>query len=189
MGGVSSTYFVLLTSDFYNIFSSRSYRTIREIADNGHDIGLHFDETSYSERERTPDVMRAAIIKEAGILSTAIDMEVKAVSMHRPGKEILEADLEIPGIINSYSKEFFKGFKYLSDSRRRWREPVDEIIQSKEYDRLHILTHAFWYDEEEFDICDRIKAFVNTANRSRYKYVGENLADLQSVMTESEVLG
>lgn len=29
-----------------------------------------------------------------------------------------------------------------------------DIIRSGEYDRLHILTHAFWYHEKEEDITD-----------------------------------
>lgn len=44
----------------------------------------------------------------------------------------LEADLQIPGIMNSYGRTFFHDFKYLSD--RRWREPVLDIIRSEEYD-------------------------------------------------------
>ena len=39
----------------------------------------------------------------------------------------------VPGMINGYGKVYFKEFKYLSDSRRWWREPVEEIIESGQY--------------------------------------------------------
>ena len=100
---------------------------------------------------------------------------------------MLEADLEIPGMINSYGQAFFKGFKYLSDSRRRWREPVDEIIASEAYEHLHILTHAFWYNESEISIHDSVKAFVNDGNRQRYFSMKSNITDLETIMREDEI--
>ena len=63
--------------------------------------------------------------------------------MHRPSRWVLEADLKIPGMVNSYGKEFFQDFKYVSDSRMRWREDVMKYAIEKAYPRLHILTHAF----------------------------------------------
>ena len=45
--GIKSTYFILLRGDFYNVFSDDAMRVIRSLADMGHAIGLHFDETLY----------------------------------------------------------------------------------------------------------------------------------------------
>lgn len=108
--------------------------------------------------------------------------------MHRPSRETLEADYDIPGIVNSYGKTFFHDFKYLSDSRRRWREPVEDIIRSGEHDRLHILTHAFWYHEEEEDISQTVGEFIRSANRERYAQMMENITDLPSILREEAVL-
>lgn len=44
---VRSTYFVLLTCDFYNVFSAKNRAMLREMASVGHTIGLHFDEATY----------------------------------------------------------------------------------------------------------------------------------------------
>lgn len=184
--GVRSTYFVLVTSDLYNVFSAKSERLLQAILDCGHEIGLHFDEVRYPYISTAEDV-RDKILEEARLLSLIIRKPVDTVSMHRPSKMMLEADLEIPGMINSYGRVFFREFKYLSDSRRRWREPVKEIVISKAFDRLHILTHAFWYNETEIDIHDSICAFVNAGNMQRYKYEYENITDFQSIMTEEEV--
>ena len=185
--GVASTYFVLLTSGLYNVFSKEAYSGLQKIMDMGHTIGLHFDEARYPECEGDHETLIKHICKESDILSDAIGTKIDIVSMHRPSKGLLEADISIPGIINSYSSLFFSDFKYLSDSRRRWREPVEEIIDSGEYERLHILTHAFWYAEEDNGISETVRGFVNSANRQRYNILEENITDLSSIMTPDEI--
>jgi len=153
----------------------------------GHEIGLHFDEASYAPALR-PDEVVQNIIKECGLLFALLETRVSTVSMHRPSKSTLEADFQIPGIVNSYGKTFFRDFKYLSDSRRRWREPVLDIIRSGEFDRLHILTHAFWYHEAEEDISQTVRNFVRLAGPERYRQMAENITDIASILTEEEAL-
>ena len=92
------------------------------------------------------------------------------------------------GHSDSYSSTFFNDIKYLSDSRRRWREPVEGIIASEEYERLQILTHAFWYSENEKGLHDTISDFINRANRDRYECMLDNFTDLQGIMTSEEIL-
>lgn len=181
---VSSTYFVLLTSDFYNPASRKSLAQLRSLQAMGHEIGLHFDEVAYSG-SNVP--VEEFIRREADILSDILGTEVTTVSMHRPSKATLEADLKIPGLVNSYGQTFFHDFKYLSDSRRRWREPVLDIICSGEYDRLHILTHAFWYHEQEETISQTVGNYIRAANSERYRQMMENITDLPSILPESEV--
>ncbi len=118
----------------------------------------------------------------------AVGTQVSAVSMHRPSRAILDADIHIPDMINSYGKKFFREFKYLSDSRRHWREPVEEIIDSAEYDRLHILTHPFWYSEKEYDMHRAVAGFINSGNLQRYQQMERNITDLESIMGREEVL-
>jgi len=185
--GVHSTYFVLLTSDFYNVFSGKSADILHKISECGHQIGLHFDEVRYPELTGNADAIREKIIRESNCLSAAVGREITTVSMHRPSKAILEADLEIPGIINSYGSVYFKGFKYLSDSRRRWREPVEDIISSEQYDRLHILTHAFWYNETETDLHDSLLGFIRAGAGDRYALLDENFTMLSDVVRLDEI--
>ena len=185
--GVKSTYFVLVTSDFYNIFSSRNEKLLHGILDCGHDVGLHFDEARYPEIKTHKDASEK-ILEEAKLLSIITQRSVDTVSMHRPSKMMLEADMKIPGIINSYGQLFFEEFKYVSDSRRRWREPVEEIVTGGLYNRLHILTHAIWYNEEEIDLHSSLFRYINSGNIQRYRFEKENFTDLQSVMSENEVM-
>ena len=184
--GVRSTWFVLLRTDFYNAASKAGREALRHIQSLGHEIGLHFDEASYVPALR-PDEVVQDIIKECGLLSALLETQVSSVSMHRPSEATLEADYVIPGIVNSYGKTFFHDFKYLSDSRRRWREPVEDIIRSGAVDRLHILTHAFWYHETEEDISQTVGDFIRSANQERYCHMAENITDIRSILREEEV--
>ena len=185
--GISSTYFVLLTSDFYNVFSKANRDKLRQIVNCGQEIGLHFDEVAYPDQMGDADAIRERILEERDMLREAVGGAISTVSMHRPSKAILDADLEIPGMINSYGKTFFHDFKYLSDSRRRWREPVEGIVATKQYKRLHILTHAFWYHEKEESIKETVGAFIHSANRERYGQMQDNITDLESVLLEAEI--
>lgn len=185
---IHSTWFVLLRTDFYNPASAASQQFLRRIRSLGHEIGLHFDEIAYtgenSADTQDPSSMEKQILFEAGILSDICGCPVTTVSMHRPSKATLEADLHIPGIVNSYGKTFFHDFKYLSDSRCHWREPVEDIIRSGEHDRLHILTHAFWYHEQKQDIGQTIDTFIRAASSERYMQMSENITNLPEVLGE-----
>ena len=153
--GIKSTYFVLMTSDFYNPASKKSLEGLRMFQELGHEIGLHFDEMAYDD---LGDVV-GTIQKEAKLLSDILGTPITTVSMHRPSQKTLDANYEIPGMINSYGKTFFNDFKYLSDSRRRWREPVLDIIKSGQYDRL----------------------------QERYYQEKENIKDIESILDITEI--
>lgn len=185
--GVKSTYFVLITSDFYNIFSKKTDTLLQSIMACGHEIGLHFDEVRYPGS--AVGEIKSKIIDECNLLGSAIGKNVKTVSMHRPSKTILNANIQIPGIINSYGVEYFKEFKYLSDSRRIWREPVMEIIYSGQFKRLHILTHAFWYGESEQNLHSSLLRYINSGNTNRYSIMDDNFTRLADEVRVDEILG
>ena len=178
--GVHSTYFLLLTSDFYNVASARSQKGIQRIINLKHDIGLHFDEKRYPN---APTSIVSHIQKEVSLLESFIEYPVRSVSMHRPSPKTLSANYQIPGIVNSYSKLFFEEFKYLSDSRRRWREPVMDIVAAATFPRLHILTHAIWYNEKEQSLSKTLWEFITSANGERYQQEKENITNLESIIS------
>ncbi len=122
------------------------------------------------------------IRREINLLADVLECEIKSVSMHRPSLKTLHANYHLGNIVNSYSTEFFSGFKYVSDSRRRWREDVCEIIKSREYDRLHILTHAFWYNVVEKNIKQSILEFIGNAELERKIALSKNITDLDEII-------
>lgn len=190
--GVKSTYFVLLTSDFYNVASRKSREELKQIISLGCDIGLHFDEVCYPKlmeeaSKGNCDLVIKTVCKEAEILSELLDYKVQSVSYHRPSQAVLAAELDFPGLINSYGHTFFHEFKYISDSRRRWREPVLDIIKSKQFPRLHILTHAFWYNEKEKDIKKSVSDFIKNGNINRWNTFRQNITDLESIVSREDI--
>ena len=168
--GVVSTYFVMLRNEMYNVASKEVIKLIKQIVDNGHIIGLHFDETYYSRNEE----IVSNIKKEAELLEQLLDVPIASVSMHMPSEETLNADFYIEGMINSYSKKYTKEYKYLSDSMMRWRENVDDIIESEKYEKLHILTHPIWYNEtclQVKEIIERDAVFKNKELNECWKMI------------------
>lgn len=185
--GVCSTYFVLVSSEFYNVATKKNAGLLKKIHAMGHQIGLHFDEMCYEGKGSGEMVIMAE--KEKEILQNVIEMPVTTVSMHRPSKMMLENEVSFPSMINSYSSKFFKEFKYLSDSRMHWRENVEAVIKSHDYHRLHILTHAFWYAKSEWGgVRERLLEFILQANLERYSWQKENFRDLDEFITEEDVI-
>lgn len=182
MHGITSTYFVLLTSNFYNIHSSRNRNIVKEIQGMGHTVGLHFDETAYPADAGYVDKIEPDIRKELGILSEVLETDITVFSYHRPTKAILDTDIKIQGAVNSYGNLFFRQFKYLSDSRMHWREPVLDIIQMGTYSHLHILTHPFWYHREEIGMKEILYDFLNRAGMERYEDLNDNFTDLGDIL-------
>lgn len=177
---VKSTFFVLLTSDFYNIASKKNIQLLNEIVGLGHGIGLHFDEVSYNDDQK--DDIPTLIKRECQIMESILNVPITSVSMHRPSKNTLNANYSISGIINSYGNRFFNEYKYLSDSRCRWREPIIDIIESQKYEKLHILTHPFWYNETQMSIKETLYKFISDASSERYETEKENITDLDSIL-------
>jgi hypothetical protein len=183
---IRSTYFVLLNTNFYNVFSTAVNRIVKEIAGLGHEIGLHFDEVAISLHQKKD--MSQYIQKELNILEQVLERPISVVSMHRPSKATLEADITIPDVINSYGQIFFKEFKYISDSRHAWREDAERIISSKQYNRLHILTHPFWYTEQKMSCRDKLFSFVTAGNLSRYYTLNDNFRDLDEFLKRKDLI-
>lgn len=187
-GPVVSTYFVLISSDLYNPFSKENIQHLKIIMSAGHEIGLHFDEKKYmTEDDFDEEYLKDSVKKEAHVLSEIIERPVLSVSMHRPSKKFLEKDMTFDGLINSYSKKFFKQFKYMSDSRMNWRENAEEIVSSGKENALHILTHPIWYGENEKTIGGILKKFISSAVIERYRTVNDNLRNLEEIVKLEEL--
>ncbi|CAM3268568.1 hypothetical protein FITA111629_13770 [Filibacter tadaridae] len=184
--GVKSTYFVLLSTDFYNIFSKKSFELLEKIMLLGHEIGLHFDEKRYDIN--TVDDIKKYIESEASILSKLLHKQIQVISMHRPSKLVLENDIKFDKLVNSYSSNFFKNMKYVSDSRMNWRENPIELIESGNYQKLHILTHPFWYSSENETMEYKLLNFLNKANIDKYDFMNDNFRDLTSVISKDEII-
>lgn len=138
-----------------------------------------------------PQKINELIKQELTVLNSVMEKETcMSISMHRPSQMTLKSNLKIDnGIANSYSKEFFKTFKYVSDSRMNWREDPIQVIQSGKHNWIQLSTHPFWYFEEPKDMKSIIYDFLCCKENAecRYNTFSENFSRLNDVLTIEEV--
>lgn len=139
--GVRSTYFVLPNSPLYNLLEDEVIEILIKIRDMGHWTGLHVD------LPNTPLFKNATIKKITNILFKSFSSLVPfepVISYHRPTRDVF--GLKFESFANTYEDRFFKDIKYLSDSRKNWREgcPCQAILEGK-YQQLQLLTHPIWW--------------------------------------------
>lgn len=139
---ISATYFVLLSSEFYNIFSPHSQKCLHDILACGHRIGLHFDPTAHDDPE-------SGIEKDKKALEMVIGEMVTIMSFHRPHKEWLNSTRRICDLPHTYEPRFFSEIAYVSDSRGGWHHghPYDHqaLVEGR---ALQLLTHPIWWMHE-----------------------------------------
>jgi hypothetical protein len=143
---IISTYFIYLSSPFYNVFSQKSEKIIREIISLNHNIGLHFD---YSKNHvHSNSQIKHNVHRDAAFLESYFGIKVDAVSFHRPESLKFLSYLELTTYPHTYEPLFIEKFKYFSDSRGRWRfgDPL-ESSEFHEGKNLQILIHPIWWNE------------------------------------------
>jgi hypothetical protein len=159
--GVRATYFVWLTSPFYNCFDPAQRALIGRLMAAGHEIGLHFDASRLADG-CSVDQLEADVVEECAVLERVVDRPVRTMSFHRPKPELIRRDLRIPGYTSAYGRRFSEDFKYLSDSGRNWREGCvcQKLRDDDAPTRLHLLTHAFWWTGKGDSIASRANEFI-----------------------------
>lgn len=147
--GLHSTFFVNIHSSFYNPFELSQTRLLRQIFAMGHDVGVHFDWSYYSESDS--DELDRCVSRETALLSDIVGKTPVAVSFHNPTQEILEIDsARLGGLANAYSRQLMDGAEYCSDSNGYWRhQRLADIISDKAVGPLQVLTHPGWWQESE----------------------------------------
>ena len=140
-----STYFILLRSNFYNIFSSVATKIIKEILSLGHKIGLHFDHSIYKNLDSAS--IDKYCEKECYAIESWFNIQINSISFHKPSKYLLSLDKNIAGRINTYHSTYFKKILYCSDSRGNWHygDPIS-YIENKNNQAIQLLTHPIWWD-------------------------------------------
>ncbi|WP_435184896.1 hypothetical protein [Halobellus sp. EA9] len=181
---ISSTFFVLVTADFYNALSESVGKTFRKIDRLGHDIGLHFDTGRYWEAEPNPQELQTKVRSEQTALRALGEFDiVETIAFHNPPSWTL--DRQFDGIESTYEPEFFGDIKYESDSLHRWRE--EPPLQDGKPSRLQILTHPVLWGESDECLEHRIisaqrrlldRADKCVVERTNIKWDPTNLTDV-----------
>lgn len=153
--GVESTFFIMTTCDTYNPLSARNRQILSEMANNGFEIGLHFDPTVYGDIPRNE--LKSKVDAEAKILESITNQKIKSISLHNPSVHGQYPEFE--GYINAYHMDFFSDESYMSDSCMdfRGKNPFDFVLKAKETP-VQILLHPLHYTENGDDY---IRIFTN----------------------------
>lgn len=145
--GIKSTYFIMLRSPVYNLFSRSNSIALNQILILGHDLGLHYD-AGFHSRKSIPLVK--SIMNEIKVLETMFGKKIKCVSFHQPSKEIISSNLDLKPFKNTYNDYDMAGFHYVSDSNKNWKkESAYEIYSNKIYDKFQLLIHPIWWMTNE----------------------------------------
>jgi hypothetical protein len=147
--GISSTYFFLLTSPFYNPASAAGRERVRSIAALGHAIGLHFDATVHDSPDDATEFNHKCA-DEARQLEAISGVSVDAVSFHRPASTLVGGGPELTAPrIHTYLPRYVREMEYCSDSAGVWRYgPPEERLAIARGQAMHLLTHAAWWGKE-----------------------------------------
>lgn len=150
----TATYFVLVSSPFYNVLDADVGATIREIEALGHDVALHFDTGAYWDEEPTESELSARVAAERDVLETAVGSTVATVSFHNPPDWALRREFE--GFVSAYEPRFFDAIAYVADANQRWREA--NPFESSLPEALQMVTHPVLWGDRPGDVVDRLEA-------------------------------
>lgn len=142
--GVCSTYLFLLRSQNYNLLCGSSVSQVQEMVAMGHDIGLHHS-CEPGEAIDNGEELADRIRGDADLLGQQIGFPVRCFSLHNPA-ENGNFELDVAGLINTYSAPYFKTIKYLSESNFNWREGCPcGLFREGKYEAIQVLVHPMSY--------------------------------------------
>lgn len=166
---IRSTFFIWLSSPFYNILEPLNRDAINSILRMGHQIGLHFYEGDYDLNIGSD--LTSYVKKEAEFLEMIFQTKVHAVSFHIPSKAILLGEYKLSKeFINTYHEDFFKKIKYTSDSSMHWREGcLCKLLESGTAERIQALMHPIWWQQNNFPKHEIMDKYSESKKQKFYK--------------------
>jgi len=182
--GVESVYFVYLHSTLYNTFEKDIVELLKEIAGNGHEIGLHYEPWFYGIDEDKRDEFERYLIYEQQTIETLLDVRISAFSFHNPdrGGWTSFGNETACGLINMYSDYFKENYGYCSDSDGHWRyRRLEDVLIKAEEDKLQILTHPAWWTPDVLKPRDRVQRCAEGRMKSSMRKHDENMQTMGRV--------
>lgn len=174
--GLVSTFFIMVTSDAYNICSKESRKTINKLIDLGHNLGLHFDPTVYTDSPEHD--LELCAYREKRILEDQFDVEINVLSYHCHYKLLGQIKFETD-MINVSEEPFMTQFKYFADSYGCWRfgHPLRNEYFT-EGRSLHLSFHPEWWNDVEISPIIGMLSLVDYKKKKFKDYLMENVLGL-----------
>jgi len=177
--GVFSTYYVQLSSRFYSLFDPEVHGIIRKISGLGHDVGLHFDPTIYTEEGVN---FEGKIAFEAGVLAELSKAPIASFTIHNPSVQprVMFDKKSYAGLINGTASALREIFNYCSDSNGFWRfRSLHDVVGDASVHRLYALTHPEWWQKEVMPPRERLQRCIDGRARSSSTYYDSLLRSFQ----------
>jgi hypothetical protein len=138
--GVQATYFIMVSNPFYNALAPRSRRLLARIVELGHEIGLHWDSSTYPTSEEDAALH---FCREIELLGAAAGVRIRCASQHIPiNTPLFNFDAHIE--FEAYSERLMSRYRYVSDSSMVWRGPTPLELLEEGAD-LYFLAHPIWW--------------------------------------------
>ena len=138
--GIRSSFCCMTTSELYNVLAPENRLHLRELADHGFDVGLHFWPAAYPELDgRDAGALAERVAGEARLLEDIVGREVVSVSLHNPSASGRYPAFE--GYRCAYDPPMFAPGRYLSDSRMVLREDPAAFVERTKGGVAQLLLH------------------------------------------------
>ena len=172
--GARATYYVLMTGH-YNPRSKACRPVLRRLIALGHEIGLHYDLSTYPE---DPAAAAAHLRNEAAALADAAGAPVGTISCHYPHKGLPDFFKSSDEFVHCHDTRCTQDMLYVSDSSRGWRDSnMIEWLNAEPGSAprgLELLTHPeVWYAGH---LRDRIQYFDEILMPLATREVNQTLA-------------
>ncbi len=151
--GVQSTFFVMMTNEFYNPCAIPERRLLRELVADGFEVALHCDPTVYGNC--SPSELQSAAAHEAEALSRVTGVAVQSLSLHNPAVSGVFTLFE--GFHNAYDPAYFSADQYISDSYMQasfTRNEPYAFVSRGRVRLVQILLHPCQFNERELSFAE-----------------------------------
>ena len=133
---LSASFYLLVDSNQYNIFSRFSRIALEKIAENGHEIGLHFNPTV---GERRQEILQTDFDRQMDLLEISLGWRATSYSTHNPSTNgFFTAAGEVR---NLYGERYFSPDRYVSDSSHTDPKRILKIIDLHDDAICQLLLH------------------------------------------------
>jgi len=191
--GITSTYVFQICNNNYNPFSHKNRELIHQIHKLGHDIGVHVHLGNLNERNES---VENYIIKQAQLLSIALDYPINKFSIHRPVQKHIENVITIPGYINMSDNKFFTftdkfsiydlPVLYLADSNHEWKYGHPLEIDFSKISKMQLNCHPFSWTKEGLDNWNNFHILTKEKQLEAVKSINEEIKTYPKNLYEKE---
>ena len=139
--GVAGTFFLLLRSPVYNLLSYASQPYLQRLQQLGQRLGFHV--APPLDGPVTAESMAGVVRDEFDLVARHVSGIEPVFAWHNTTPAILELglDLDVPGLVNAYSRKLFKEIPYHTDTGMRYTVAEWRAIAGSDAPAMQLLFH------------------------------------------------